>query len=72
MRGRKASPISLRLTSEERARLEKAASGLGLSEYIRQKLFEGKDRAPRGKSVVADHVVAAMRMLFGPVLTKTP
>lgn len=39
-------PFSLRLTCEERERLEKDAAGLALAAYIRSKLF-GEDVSPR-------------------------
>lgn len=55
------SPFSLRLTFEERARLEEAAAGMSLGAYIRQRLFDG-DAAPRrtrGKHPVKDHEVLA-------------
>jgi hypothetical protein len=50
-------PFSLRLTFEERARLEREAAGMALGAYIRLKLF-GEDAAPRhtrGKFPVKDH-----------------
>jgi hypothetical protein len=51
------SPFSLRLTFEERARLEQAAAGLSLGAYIRQRLFDGNaaPRRTRGKHPVKDH-----------------
>ena len=51
------SPFSLRLTFEERARLEQDAAGMALGAYVREKLF-GDDVAPRktrGKFPVKDH-----------------
>lgn len=54
-------PFSLRLTFEERAKLERDAAGLALSEYIRSRLF-GDDVTPRrtrGKSPVKDHEALA-------------
>ena len=51
------SPFSLRLTFEERAKLEQDAAGLSLGAYVRQRLF-GKDVSPRhtrGKFPVKDH-----------------
>ena len=50
-------PFSLRLTHEERARLEAEAAGKTLGAYIRERLFGG-DVAPRrrrGNSPVKDH-----------------
>lgn len=38
-------PLSLRLTLEERAQLERDATGMSLAAYIRARLFDG----PRGK-----------------------
>ncbi len=54
---RYAPPFSLRLTFEERARLERDAAGMALGAYIRAQLF-GEDAAPRrtrGKFPVKDH-----------------
>jgi len=42
----KPTPFSLRLSFEERARLEQDASGMALGAYIRDRLF-GEDAAPR-------------------------
>ncbi len=50
-------PISLRLTFEERTKLERAATGMSLSAYIRTRLF-GEDVSPRKKrhkSRIKDH-----------------
>jgi len=51
------SPFSLRLTFEERARLEKEAAGLSLGAYIRSRLFDSDapKRRTRGKYPVKDH-----------------
>lgn len=43
---KKPTPFSLRLSFEERARLEQDASGMALGAYIRDRLF-GEDAAPR-------------------------
>ncbi|MEM7441562.1 MAG: plasmid mobilization relaxosome protein MobC [Pseudomonadota bacterium] len=50
------SPLTLRLTPEERANLEELAAGMTLSAYIRACVFakETKPRKSRPKSVVAD------------------
>ena len=50
-------PLSLRLTFEERAIIEKQAAGLSLNAYIRSCLFDGKPspRKTRGKFPVKDH-----------------
>lgn len=50
-------PFSLRLTFEERTELERAAAGMSLGAYVRDRLF-GPDAAPRktrGKTPVKDH-----------------
>lgn len=50
-------PFSLRLTFEERAKLEKLAAGMSLGAYIRDRLF-GEDASPRrirGKTPIKDH-----------------
>ncbi len=54
-------PISLRLTHEERAMLEKAAAGMTLSAYIRLRLFDKnvKPRKTRNKAPVKDHKALA-------------
>ncbi len=53
----KPSPFCLRLSVEERARLEHEAAGLSLGEYIRQCVFDGSvpKRRTRGKHPVKDH-----------------
>ena len=55
------SPLTLRLTEEERAKLEELAAGMTLSAYVRGCLFatEAKRRMRRPKSVVADKSAAA-------------
>ena len=55
------SPMTLRLTPEERARLDDLAAGMTLSAYIRACLFSEseKRRKHRPKSVVADKKAAA-------------
>lgn len=54
-------PFSLRLTFDERARLEKDAAGLPLGAYIRERLFDEKaqPRRTRGKFPVRDHEALA-------------
>jgi hypothetical protein len=54
-------PFSIRFTFEERAKLESAAGGMPLGEYIRQKLFDGdlSPRRTRGRSPVKDHAQLA-------------
>lgn len=54
-------PFSLRLTFEERARLERDAAGMSLGAYIRSRLF-GEDVPPRrmrGKFPVKDQAALA-------------
>ncbi|AZV79424.1 plasmid mobilization relaxosome protein MobC [Parasedimentitalea marina] len=53
------SPFSLRLTVEERAKLEHDAAGISMGAYVRERLF-GDEVAPRhtrGKFPVKDHEV---------------
>lgn len=54
-------PFSIRFTFEERAKLEKAAAGMPLGAYIRQKLFDGEltPRRVRGHNPVKDHAELA-------------
>ncbi|WMS43099.1 plasmid mobilization relaxosome protein MobC [Acuticoccus sp. MNP-M23] len=56
-RATSAAPFSLRLSVEERERLECAAGGMPLGTYIRERLFGG-DLTPRrtqGRAPVKDH-----------------
>jgi hypothetical protein len=55
------SPVTLRLTPEERERLEELAAGMTLSAYIRACVFsqEEKRRKSRPKDLVADKKAAA-------------
>lgn len=59
--GRREPPFSIRLTFEERAKLQKAAGDLSISAYIKFLLFSGD--APvirtRGKTPVKDHKALA-------------
>ncbi len=54
-------PLSLRLTREERARLERDALGRSLSAHIRERLFaeDAAVRKTRGKEPVKDHQALA-------------
>lgn len=58
---RAASPLTLRLTPEERERLEELAAGMTLSAYVRACVFaeESKRRKQRPKSVIEDKKAAA-------------
>ena len=60
-KSRSASPLTLRLTQEERAKLEELAAGMTLSAYVRACLFaeETKRRKRRPKDIVADKKAAA-------------
>ncbi|WP_134682197.1 hypothetical protein [Paracoccus ravus] len=60
-KGKTPPPFSLRLSFEERAKLEEAANGVPLGAYIKAKLFEGdlpKVRR-RGAKPLADHQALA-------------
>ncbi|MEM8663660.1 MAG: hypothetical protein AAGF49_05995, partial [Pseudomonadota bacterium] len=54
-------PFSLCLTREERATLEKAAAGMPLGAFIKEKLFDGEmvPRRTRGRTPVQDHTALA-------------
>ena len=53
-------PFSLRLTAEERARLEREAGSLTLSAYVRERLFgEAPARRRRTRKPVEDHIALA-------------
>jgi hypothetical protein len=58
---RKTVPVTIRLTEEERARLEEMAAGTTLSTYVRACLFaqQEKRRKRRAGTVVADKKAAA-------------
>lgn len=62
MRKKRTPPFSLRLTFEQRARLEQDAAGSSLAAYIHERLF-GVDAPParrkRGKSPVKDQQAIA-------------
>ena len=55
------SPLTLRLTPDERDRLEELAAGMTLSAYVRGVLFseEAKRRSKRPKDTIADNKAAA-------------
>jgi len=67
--GRKAlSPLTLRLTPEERAALEEMARGTTLSAYVRGRLFErpAKHRKRRAQAIIGDkRAVAEALSLLG-------
>ena len=50
-------PLSLRLTPEDRQRLEQDAAGMSLGAYIRWRLFDPGSPPPRhrGKAPIKDH-----------------
>lgn len=54
---RRPAPFSLRLSFEERQRLEKQAAGMSLSAYVKDRLFgpDAPGRQTRGKTPVKDH-----------------
>lgn len=54
-------PFSLRLTKDERTKLEAAASGMPLGPFIKAKLFDGdlSPRRTRGQAPVKDHAALA-------------
>lgn len=58
-------PFSLRLSAEERGRLEQAAGGLPLGTFIKARLFGGdlSPRRIRGQAPVRDH--AALAQVLG-------
>lgn len=53
--------VSLRLTFEEKARLQREAAGTSVSDYMRQRLFDEYVPPPRrrGKHPVKDHQALA-------------
>ena len=59
-------PISIRLTEDERTRLERNAQGLGLSAYVRKRLFGEPDarkspvRIPTSSARQFAHILAAL------------
>lgn len=62
----KAMPISIRLSAEERSRLEAMAGRRALSEFIRQRVFEGETRSRRVNMPKADmQLLAQLLALLG-------
>lgn len=60
-RSKRPTPVSLRLTVEERAQLEREAGGRSLSAHIRDRLFSGNaaPRKTKGARSVKDHAALA-------------
>lgn len=58
-------PFSLRLSDDERAKLEAAAADMPLGSYIKARLFDGdlSSRRTRGRAPVKDH--AALAQVLG-------
>lgn len=56
-------PLSLRLSEEERERLESQAAGMSLSAYIRACIFGGK-RKKNGKFAAQDHKALARILAY--------
>ena len=56
--------VSLRLTFEEKARLQADAAGMPVSEYMRWRLFDPNNPPPRrrGKNPVKDHKALAQAL----------
>lgn len=54
-------PVSLRMTFEEKARLERDAAGMSVAAYIRWRLFDPENPPPRtrSKQPVKDHEALA-------------
>lgn len=54
---RSGQPVSLRMTFEEKMRLDREAAGMSLAAYIRWRLFDPNNPPPksRGKHPVKDH-----------------
>lgn len=65
MAKKRPAPFSLRLTFEQRARLEEAAGDMSLGAYIHSRLFDCDNPPPRrrGKNPVKDH--KALAQLLG-------
>jgi hypothetical protein len=56
--------VSLRLTFEDKARLQRDAAGMPISEYMRWRLFDPNNPTPRrrGKNPVKDHKALAQAL----------
>ena len=57
-------PLSLRLSDEERAELERAADGQSLNSYVKQRIFgaTGKAKRARRSQPVRDHAALAQAL----------
>lgn len=60
------SPLSLRLSADERTRLEREAGGMALGAYIKSRLFDGATPPTRSKrkSPLKDHAALARGLNF--------
>lgn len=61
-------PVSLRMTFEEKANLEKAAAGMSVAAYIRWRLFDPKSPPPKRRATmpIKDHkLLAKLLALLG-------
>lgn len=60
-KAKRAAPLSLRLSDQERETLVRAAGGASLNSYIKCKVFDGKlkPRRTRGQAPVKDHAALA-------------
>lgn len=56
------SPLSIRLSDDERAKLEKAAAGQSLSSYVKERLFAGK-RLRKSKVQDCEALARALSLL---------
>ena len=74
-KGSKPAPFSLRLTFEERARLEAAANGVPLGAYIKAMLFDGDLSKVRRRNTnpVEDHqALARVLAALAPLVQSQP
>jgi len=65
---RKVHPTSIRLTFEEKARLEQAAAGMSINDYIRWRLFDPDNPPPRTRGcfpVKDEQAVAQLLAMLG-------
>jgi len=55
---KRAAPLSIRLSANERAWLEERAGGMPMSTYVKSRLFAANDNAPpltRGRATIENH-----------------